>query len=216
MRYERKYLLEDKKLYVTSCHLNSIGFYKEYPTRKVNSIYYDTYIFDLFNSSEAGYSDRSKIRIRWYDISEKQHLEYKIKEAELGKKNYENNISNFDNLKKISIINTCHTKFDNRKIPNSINSIYYPKVSVSYKRDYLYSEKNLTRLTLDYDIKFGKILNYGDKYIINNWIPSENSVLEIKYNKDTLNELFISKAIEKLKLNLSRFSKYCQAVHSVY
>ena len=216
MRYERKYIFEEKKLSIISNHVKTLGFFVEYPTRNVNSIYYDTMNFELFNSSEAHYSNRTKIRIRWYDNSDKQHLEYKIKEAELGKKEYQNDLSVFDNLKKLDMVDKSYSKLMTRKIPKVVNSIYYPNVAVSYRRDYLISNDLLTRLTFDYDIKFAKILNYGNKYKLNSWKPAENSVLEIKYNENTSNELFLSKLIEQLNLNLSRFSKYCQAVHYLF
>ena len=216
MRYERKYLLEEKKLFIVSNHLKNLGFFREYPTRDVNSIYYDTMNFELFNSSEAGYASRTKIRIRWYDNSDKQHLEYKIKEAELGKKNYENDIVNSDNIKQINIIDKSYSKIINRNIPKVINYIYYPNLAVSYRRDYLISSDHLTRLTFDYDIQFAKILNYGNQYKINCWKPAENSVLEIKYDENTSNEFFLSNLADQLNLNLSRFSKYCQAVHYLY
>lgn len=216
MRYERKYQINDKRIYIISNHLKTLGFFREYPTRYVNSIYYETNNFELFNSSEAGYSERTKIRIRWYDNSDNQHLEYKIKEAELGKKNFKNEISFSDNLKDISIIDPSYKKYNSRKIPKTINSIYYPKVAVSYKRDYLISKNQSTRLTIDYDIKFARIFNYCDQYKINFWKPEDNSVLEIKYDQDTSNEFFLSEVAEQLKLNLSRFSKYCQAINSVF
>lgn len=216
MRYERKYFLEEKNIFIASNHLKTLGFFREYPIREVNSIYYDTMNFSLFNSSEAGYSSRAKIRIRWYDNSDKQHLEYKIKEAELGKKNYENDISIFDNFKQINMVDKSYSKLINRTIPEVINCIYYPNLAVSYKRDYLISSDHLTRLTFDYDLRFAKILNYGNQYKINCWKPAENSVLEIKYNENTSNQFFLSKLAEQLNLNLSRFSKYCQAVQYLY
>ena len=216
MRYERKYILEEKNICIVSNHLKTLGFFREYPIREVNSIYYDTMNFALFNSSEAGYSSRAKIRIRWYDNSDKQHLEYKIKEAELGKKNYENDISIFENCTQINMIDKSYSKLINRNIPKVIDCIYYPNLAVSYKRDYLISSDNLTRLTFDYDIRFAKILNYGNQYKINCWKPAENSVLEIKYNAKTSNQFFVSKLAEQLNLNLSRFSKYCQAVQYLY
>ena len=216
MRYERKYIFRNEKLFLISSNLYSLGFCKAFPTRKINSIYYDTSNLALFCSSEAGLSERSKIRIRWYDDSEKEHLEYKVKKAELGKKNYLNNISTLNNLRKISIIHPNYKKILTRKIPDRIQLIYYPKVAISYKRNYYLSKCKTTRLTIDYDIKFGKILNYDSKYHINYWTPSESSVLEIKYNEEVNNEKIISKITQKLNLDLSRFSKYCQAISTVY
>ena len=216
MRYERKYIYRDKNHYSIYSNLYSLGFSKQYPLRMINSIYYDTFNFELFNSSEAGLCDRTKIRIRWYDNSKKEHLEYKIKEAELGKKIYLNQISNLNNLKKISIICPNYNNKSTRKIPASIYSIYHPNVAISYKRNYFLSACKKTRLTLDCDIKFAKILNYGGHFHINNWTPSENAVLEIKYSQGIDNENIINRLTKKLNLDLSRFSKYCKAVSTVF
>ena len=140
MRYERKYIFRDKNLFLISSNLYSLGFCKAFPPRLINSIYYDTSNLELFYSSEAGLSERSKIRIRWYDNSEKEQLEYKVKNAELGKKNYLNNISTLNNLKNISIIQSNYKNVLTRKIPDRIQLIYYPQVAISYKRNYYFSE----------------------------------------------------------------------------
>ena len=40
---------------------------KIFPSRIVNSIYFDTYNFDFFHRSEEGLSLRKKIRVRYYN-----------------------------------------------------------------------------------------------------------------------------------------------------
>ena len=70
---------------------------------------------------------------------------------------------------------------------------------------------------MDYDISFLKKFKTKENLSIQNWIPSENAVLEIKYESNILNvDLLINKFIVDFDLQFNRFSKYCQAVKICY
>jgi SPX domain protein involved in polyphosphate accumulation len=44
-------------------------FIEKYPMRVVNNIYFDTIDFSSYQSNIDGASNRSKVRIRWYNES---------------------------------------------------------------------------------------------------------------------------------------------------
>ena len=217
MRYEKKFPFEESNLESIYSYLLSFGFIDAYPERQVNSIYYDTNEFFLYNISEAGISDRLKKRIRWYDNKNELILEYKIKESELGIKKTNKKFLLKDQIRKIEILNPTDYSIQIKKIPSSLENIYLPNVGVTYKRKYLISVCGTTRITLDYQIKFARIFNGPDNYQITNWIPFSNSVLEIKYEYLINNKnLELNKFIDKFGLQFSRFYKYCYAIKTCF
>ena len=67
------------------------------------------------------------------------------------------------------------------RLRGNANQIYFPQVAVSYNREYLISICGNIRVTIDFDIKFAKV-NSSSKNSVNNWIPSNEEVMEIKYD----------------------------------
>jgi len=49
--------------------LHSAGFYKLYPDRKVNNVYFDSYDYAAYTENLSGSSFRQKVRYRWYGSS---------------------------------------------------------------------------------------------------------------------------------------------------
>ncbi len=92
MRFERKYRIENMSIghVIQIVKSHPSGFYKAFPDRVVNNIYFDTPNLECFNDNLNGLSHRKKYRVRWY--AEKiQHisnpkLEIKYKENMLGGK----------------------------------------------------------------------------------------------------------------------------------
>ena len=84
MRYERKYTSFEHSIQSFRNRIKSLGFKLAFPTRQVSSLYYDTFDFKLYQISEAGISERKKIRLRWYDLDEDTRLEYKVLKSELS------------------------------------------------------------------------------------------------------------------------------------
>ena len=216
MRYERKYIFNEFSIDNLKNRIKSLDFKLAFPTRQVNSVYYDTDDFYLYNISEAGISDRKKIRIRWYNLNEKKQLEYKIKKAELGKKIYYKNLD--ENLNSLPLEfqlprNNIKTKI---KIPKKIDQIFFPKVCITYKREYFVSSSGSTRITLDYKINCSRIIKNIDHFKLSNFLPSENAVIELKYDYLSRNSLLIDKVVNNLSAQISRFSKYCDAIKLIY
>src|SRR5687768_10170233 len=94
MRYERKYRTEGYTLEEIThlVRMHRASFRKAFPDRCINSLYLDTTELDFMHDNIMGLSGRTKQRIRWYGY-DLQHitkpvLEIKIKNNELGKKQY--------------------------------------------------------------------------------------------------------------------------------
>lgn len=216
MRYERKYILTPLTAASISSFLRSNRFQEQYEQRNVNSIYYDDFNFKLFVDSERGLKKRKKIRCRFYNNEEKIVLEYKNKIDECGYKKYVDIVNQNKLLPLVSeILNKKISKF--LFFPQSIELIYKPKVLISYKRRYFISSDRRLRITLDKKIKFFKTYVSENQITIYNHIPSENDVLEVKYDYSydpSIN--FLNKLTNEFSLNISRFSKYCQSIKCLY
>ena len=102
MRHERKFLIEENFQSKINNFLLESRFLNHYPSRIVNSIYYDTFCFRRYSESEEGVAEREKCRIRFYNSEiKKLILEYKVKSSEIGWKNYDQL-----SLKKLNKINS--------------------------------------------------------------------------------------------------------------
>ena len=81
-RKEKKAALTHSDLIVLKEKLLSKGMKSLYPSRRINSLYFDTRGFRMFEESEEGLTPRKKIRIRWYNESSTYSLEKKISSIE--------------------------------------------------------------------------------------------------------------------------------------
>ena len=66
--------------------IESLDVSKQHPSRKINSIYFDTNDLSFFRLSEEGSTPRQKIRLRWYKDFDKLKIECKYKELEFSRK----------------------------------------------------------------------------------------------------------------------------------
>ena len=216
MRYERKYIFFEHSIQSFRNRIKSLGFKIAFPTRTVSSLYYDTFDFKLYQISEAGISERKKIRLRWYNCDEKTKLEYKIKKGELGNKITPDNFKNNSSQIPLSLRLPKNKIQSIIKVPRVIDNVFFPKVIVTYIRDYFVSNSGDTRLTLDYQINYSIVVNNFTDLKGSHWIPEENSVVELKYDYLSENNNLIESIVGKLSIQTSRFSKYCNAISLIY
>lgn len=210
-RYEDKFLiplslLRDVEDFFVS---DSINIGKQYPSRTVNSIYYDTDDFFFAKQNADSNGLRSKIRIRFYnDDFKNSNLEVKYKHFLVGKKltvplpvngQIPDIESIYDKLKNYSEV----------ELPQ-LNSLC-PKLFVSYKRKYWLSRSLPgARITLDYSISAKEIIGFDSLDSLFDYnIPFQDiCVLEVKYasqdNLSSFKEYFQG----HLRLRRSKFSKY--------
>ena len=67
MRYERKYVLNDKMSWKFKEMLLKKNFKKIFFKRRVKSLYFDTFDYQFFKENIDGVGYRMKPRIRWYE-----------------------------------------------------------------------------------------------------------------------------------------------------
>ena len=90
-RKEFKFRVTNNDLILIKKRLLSDTMSVLYPSRRVNSIYFDTKCLKMFTESEEGTLPRKKIRLRWYNDDENKSLEKKISALEGRYKKTKNN-----------------------------------------------------------------------------------------------------------------------------
>ena len=218
-RYEKKYSTDDNYLsqILSLIKMHPSGFNEVYKERTVNSIYFDSFNFDLYNQSINGDLKRKKFRIRWYANDSKifSFLEIKQKEGEKGSKNRYNllPISSEQNITREFLRNLLYKS----NIKNSDLIINFDKYSpiliCSYQRKYFLSSNQKIRLTIDYKISYSNFF-YESSISRVNKIYDSKMVMEYKYDYFLASEFFISENI--LNLRRTRFSKFSNGVEILY
>ena len=91
-RYERKFIINNlsSNQVESIIKLNPLAFSEVYHQRYVNNIYFDTPGFHFYHDNSDGNSQKTKVRIRWYNklfgVIKNPVLEFKIKSGLVGKK----------------------------------------------------------------------------------------------------------------------------------
>lgn len=168
------------------------GMKKLYPSRVVQSCYFDNNNFNAFFDSEEGTVPRKKIRFRFYPKTEENiNLEIKISSIEgRYKTTYKISKDKFNNLLKKGYVDNLY-------------GICFPKVNVVYNRSYFIF--NDVRITFDKNIHFFKEKK-------NNIFRESKEVIEIKAPPNFFDDM----VQDILPIPTSRFSKYEKAIQRIY
>lgn len=217
-RYERKYFIPyELKNFLPQLFLNHpLRLREVFYKRLINNIYFDSLEFSSFNENIQGFSNRNKIRVRWYGnifgfIS--PILEIKSRRGNVGKKkSFKLNKFNF---KKDTKISDFKEFLISQEIPLFFKDLIYsyqPQLLNSYERIYYQSFNNKYRFTLDSDIK-----NFKYQFHCENFVEVkprfEHLILEIKY-KDC-DDLFVDSIANFFPFRLTRYSKYCTGILAI-
>lgn len=206
-RYERKWIFKsnDYLPLINTLIRSKLFFRNQFPSRKVNSIYFDTHDFICIRENLDGVSNKKKIRIRWYgdkkklinpilEIKSKRGFET-IKETEKIKELENLNLNNFENLQKIKDVTNAKLK---------IKRIIHPILSTHYEREYFISQNKNIRATIDYNLNSIFLNNFSQTDIIKNY--SSRCILELKYSIGF--DHFVRKNLNSITLRLSKNSKF--------
>ena len=164
-----------------------------YPTRTINSIYFDNQDYTMYNQSIEGVLPRKKIRLRVYgkEFSPNKSINKEIK------------ISSVEGKYKISELVQNPSKLLNFGIYDNNYGLCIPVLNVLYERSY-YKIKNI-RLTIDEKIIYRKVVNQKisepstfDKY----------NIIELKCNS----KKSISLLSNNFPFERTRFSKYTRGI----
>ena len=185
-RFEKKFLIDHYNVVNFKRELRISGFHSPYPSRIVNSIYFDDSKLTSYSENINGDSERTKYRLRYYGVKFK------------GKGVWEKKIKSVDTNRKVSKKYKGSSKLLDLKFPSLPH--LKPLVHVSYLRHYYYSSFLDQRITIDTNISYKDLRSGLSKVDFAN-------IVEIKSDK---NNLIIDAS--KYLSNLSRSSKYCKGI----
>ena len=176
-------------------------FKEEYPQRVVNSIYFDTDIYQDVWDNINGFGNRKKIRLRWYDnlnnsevfIEEKKKINF-VTQKKVEKIGV---FKDFDNL--ASYIKSKNFESTNFILNKKIN--LKKTLFIQYRRNYYELPNKKLRLTVDNN------LNIFQKYPTQ-YLQLDKTIVELKY--DIRNSSFVNSFIKNNNLDNrnQKFSKY--------
>jgi hypothetical protein len=215
-RYERKYATIGISYDAAICiiKLHPAGFYKAYPDRFVNNIYFDTHEFKSFYDNIDGVSRRSKYRIRWYGEAFghilSPVLEIKSKDNQVGYKT--SHSLEPIHLRRGSSVTELTTDLGLDKLPKITKeelSVYEPKILNGYKRSYFVSRDNRFRITVDTQLHSSTIRKFNNQFL-GSCKDYDSTIIELKYG---LAEALAADQLSKhLLLRMTKNSKYVNAV----
>ena len=189
-RKEDKFRLSYSDMVKIQDHLLSLGMKELYPSRVINSCYFDNDSLTLFHESEEGVLPRKKIRIRWYDKVMSFTKEIKTSSIE----------GRFKSLKKTPKLKHLDDVLNSQYFDSSYG-ILKPSLLVSYERQY-FSFK-LLRITFDRNISY-RYLKYSSDVIT----KDNETVMEVKTPIDCSDDYIKSIITQPTE----RFSKYSRGL----
>ncbi len=210
-RFEVKYAGEGSSIDVIESwvQMHRAGFTRPYPSRIVNSTYFDTYALGAFEENLIGASSREKVRLRWYGLdpeTDRSTLEVKLRRNKLGwKLSYPvSGVPRSDEPWR-----ELQAKVRRQLPPDArIRFDAHPLVALvnRYHRQYFLSGDGRVRVTIDTDLqtfdqRFGRVPHF-DRTV---GMP-DMLVVEFKFSpEDRANAMDLMKGIP---LRVSRSSKY--------
>ena len=178
-------------------------FIKTFSERTVNSFYFDTENYKDVWDNINGYSDRKKIRLRWYDDLKNSEVFIEKKE----KKNFitHKEVSIIGNFGNFNLLNKFINSQDFKKYDLKYSNNNLKKtILVEYKRNYYELPNKKLRVTVDNNIKI--FYNYPLGFI-----NLDKTIVELKY--DLKNSSYVNLFVKENKL-LNRNRKFSKYVNS--
>ncbi len=215
-RKERKYALTDTDLgwVETVVRSHPSMFFRPFPARYINNIYFDTPSYGNYNDNQVGSPLRHKFRIRWYGeqfgLIEKPVLEIKIKKGCSGAKRHfsltpillEKGISKTD-------LKTVFAKSDlPLEIQESLKFLE-PTLLNRYFRKYYLSANRKFRVTLDTQLRYTRISSHQN-YFLRIAKNDSDVVMEMKY--DVEDDQAAGRVSSGFPFRLTKNSKYVNGV----
>jgi len=192
-RIEEKLKVADSKIFQLRDWITKNMGVTLYPSRKINSIYFDNQDYTMYNHSIEGVLPRKKIRLRVYgkEFSPNKSINKEIK------------ISSVEGKYKISEHVQNPSKLLNFGIYDNNYGLCIPVLNVLYERSY-YKIKNI-RLTIDEKIVYRKIIN---RKVSEPSTFDRFNIVELKCNS----KKSISLLSNNFPFERTRFSKYSRGI----
>ncbi len=203
-RYELKFVLNELQFNELLVLIKQQKFNKQFPKRTVKSLYFDNNEYSSVKDNISGISKRKKIRLRWYDKSDKPPIiEIKKRSGRVGNKL--NIKAPFFNGEEIEVLSANRiSRILKKSNYNQYISNLNPTLFVVYNREYMVSNEGI-RLTIDKKIQFSPVSHFNP-VCKQKKIRYNKNIVEIKFPIDKKNS--INKILKQTGLAPSRHSKY--------
>ena len=192
-RIEEKLFVKRENLIEFKKFLEKKSVKQIYYPRSIKSLYFDNINLDMYTDSKEGLTPRKKIRVRTYPDDKDKKIYLEIKNSSIEGRFKTRKILNKDEL----------NQKKNSGILDNQYGLCYPKLYVSYKREYSIIDD--VRISIDNEIQ------YHD-YKTNIKSEDDNIIVELKtsINKN------LDNLVEEFPLQRIRFSKYCFGIEKLY
>ena len=222
-RFERKWIYNknDNLTLINSLMRSKLFFNFHYPSRKVNSIYFDTNNYSSIRQNLDGISEKKKIRVRWYgdkDLKKTDgQFELKFKNNKLGSKKT-HLISFKDSLTKGSVFNhNTLRRLITSQLDNYSALIFkeydLPVLYNNYHRKYFTSSDNLIRVTVDTNYGFN-VQNTPPDICTDTLLRLDIVIIEFKFSNNMRAKA--SQVLHGFPVRASRHSKYVSSIGMLY
>jgi len=215
-RFEDKFPLTKDQVGIFRYWLSSVdgaGFRTAFPSRTVNSLYFDTPEMDSYIDNCEGAGSRRKVRLRWYgDTLEPQSLrfEIKIRSAGCGGKQLVEVEGSRVPLRPIRSLSSRLRRELPRELRADLDDSPIPYLINRYRREYYVTASGI-RLTVDSEMSSRKLL--GGHFFVPRELPTTvTTVVEVKYAVG--NAQAARRALSSFPVSPAKNSKYAQAVDS--
>jgi hypothetical protein len=214
MRFERKIIFtpESPQCLKDQLKINRFPFRRLYPSRQVNSLYFDSKTLSTYLDHINGKESRYKIRFRWYGdfaaLTLEGQVEIKYKIGSVGdKKVFPLTISK-DALKPGLRLKEL---FKDR-LPKDLAEYgeFTPSLFTTYQREYFTNSTRKIRLTLDHKTKLSPY--HPQRFYP--MFPLETVIMELKYNVDDADQAEIVMA--DFPYASTRCSKYISGIEKFF
>ena len=190
--------------------MHPAGFRIAYPSRWVNSIYFDTHGLDTFNDHIAGVPVRRKLRYRWYGdnlkVARQGQLEVKNKSELAGWKLIEKLSPDFV----LEGSSWALLMSDFRAVANGVFrellSVSRPVLLTVYHREYFVSADEQVRLTIDSNLRGYDQYVHACPNLYFFHVSDEQAILEIKSQVRRAAEL--ADVLSHFPARAGRYSKF--------
>jgi hypothetical protein len=211
-RYELKQAYSDLLLpeLQSWVRMHPAGFRTTYPSRQVNSFYFDTPDLDTFNDHLEGVPVRRKLRYRWYgpDLSTGQngHIEVKNKSELAGWKLIEklSDSYDFEHSSWGAVMDQMRSSATG--LFRELLAVSRPVLLIVYNRSYYESADGLIRLTIDSNLQaFDQYLKSAPNIKFHQ-VNDGQIVLELKSEVNQLS--ILSDVLSHFPIRANRYSKF--------
>ena len=211
-RHEIKLAVDHRDLATISMwlRLHPANFSTQHPQRKVNNIYFDTPDLSSVEDNLAGFSQRRKLRFRWYgttnDISHGT-WEIKAKQVNLGWKISQpvNQCVSLSEMRWAEIIARLRSDASD-SISTQLNHSSCPALINHYQRLYYVSWNGSIRATVDFDQAFYDQRLSGAPNLTRPLPGQERIIIELKAAPSCHDQLV--EIVKHLPVRVSKNSKY--------